>query len=1321
MENIEENEICSRVSPEVENSGVPFRFADYFVTAGLDTSGPSISAEEIISGKENGASIPPFNKTKVIDRFPLENHSEFPLPNEVGMFCQPDGCIITSKFRPPEYTMFALTTCEGQRYYCGCYNFMEPSDSLTGHLIPIPRRRGSEGEGEQEEEKCGSNASLDSTASSSSSGSTSGVAGGAFKTALGLFNMKTKDLSGKKKVKKGASQGDEPIEERYVYSSTKVEACESHPARLYTLKSLLLVSRLPLFNRFFRVLEGMHRRIEQTNGSDRDDGKQMYAPHRVEHYIVHVLMDIKLPLPSSGRGVTFDVGPNLNIPLTFPPSLCFSLTDFSIHPLFQNVSVDTVIELVKIILLDGKLILCSSNYNTLTLAVFSLISLIYPMNYAYTFIPLLPNSLKDIAMAPTPFLVGVHSSFFKDEDLCLPDDLIICNLDDGKLTPDKPPFPEMPQEQYKKLRSGLTSALGGSHYRPTGKMVKEAFSLVMDYFKKEKETPKFLEEKSLEEQKDSVAVDLAIRLQFLHLFSSLFQPFREYSCVLKLYPKPAVVFKAGFLKVHPKSEFISQLIQTQSFEQFLGKYILPQGSIFDKLVDAYLEDDQDIINAVTQSSQTYVDSMIGEEKSSQLYDKIELKAFAEDSTDPVNFYGVFPHLRADIFQIEVQCRQASQFPVDLALNPRVASLQEISTPPGKRGGSGSSTPQRLNRRASIRALKLDQTSNSYERARQNRIRNLKYYLNIDDMMDDLGDSEEFLLNFTADIYMKPSIDRDAISKFRKLMKSDHLRFFWGHALLHTEKSLTKDKYKLLCEIMRTALDVVDEFEKGTVLSLTKLLHVSTVFYTVINGNKKYIYDGLSLSPVWQRATLWEHLFYDMVEMKRHVVHEGASIRALELVYLEADEEEKMNLEEEEDLLLVKIIEKLLNYQNLLQIPIDHMRNFVRKMSTQCRLSLNFKYTLELVLDQYESPSSLTFGSMSRLVTDSSQIQASSDQNAEEEQVTVHVQDGDSECDAESVGKEDSTNLSASVAALASTGSGWNAMSLSASGFALSRRKSSMTETQYLSSENLFSSTTWTQVFPVKRLKLGSLTDGEDILLKVDHERIQLLDSKNSKTIIKELSYADIHEFHYQASSCILTLVCLDDIKGSSAVFAFYTTECYDVFSHIKAIVADRQIHSSGLAGGEGSSVLSASDKGSASSIGDPATGNGGKPAMNRLQSQFLNPHQGVSGIASAKGGEYLAKIVLDGDEQDIVIQVGFDGINLMRHDDGCIIQTFEWKDISRYEYNPNRHILTIIHFDSDEEDGVAVYQFLAPNVDEIYGTICLVIAKVMEKRGNNKL
>lgn len=80
--------------------------------------------------------------------------------------------------------------------------------------------------------------------------------------------------------------------------------------------------------------------------------------------------------------------------LALPDHTRFSLVDFPLHLPLELLGVDTCLKVLTCILLEHKIILQSRDYNALSMSVMAFVTMIYPLEYMFPVIPLLPTCMK---------------------------------------------------------------------------------------------------------------------------------------------------------------------------------------------------------------------------------------------------------------------------------------------------------------------------------------------------------------------------------------------------------------------------------------------------------------------------------------------------------------------------------------------------------------------------------------------------------------------------------------------------------------------------------------------------------------------------------------------------------------------------------------------------------------------------------------------------------------------------------------------------------------------------------------------------------------
>ncbi len=109
------------------------------------------------------------------------------------------------------------------------------------------------------------------------------------------------------------------------------------------------------------------------------------------------------------------------------------------------------------------MVLQSRDYSALTFSILSLTKLLYPMEYMFPIIPLLPISMRgseQLLLAPTPFIIGLPTSFLQCKRFsCLPDDVWMVDLDARTVDPPEGQYlsdvPNLPEPELKVLKNHL--------------------------------------------------------------------------------------------------------------------------------------------------------------------------------------------------------------------------------------------------------------------------------------------------------------------------------------------------------------------------------------------------------------------------------------------------------------------------------------------------------------------------------------------------------------------------------------------------------------------------------------------------------------------------------------------------------------------------------------------------------------------------------------------------------------------------------------------------------------------------------------------------
>ncbi|XP_028434823.1 MAP kinase-activating death domain protein isoform X3 [Perca flavescens] len=537
---------------------------------------------------------------QLLRRYPLEDHHDFPLPPDVVFFCQPEGCLSIRQrrvsLRDDSSFVFTLTDKDsGITRYGICVNFYRSFQ--RGHH----RARG---------DKSGHTETAAQAAETASDGS-DGSSGGPPSVLSPPNNAESAPppASGEEGGQPGAelNAGKSPQQRR---SAAKMAARN----RNSTLTSLCIVSHYPFFSTFReclyilkRLVDCCSQRLTQRAGLPRttqrdtmwrvftgalsveEKGSQLLADLReIESWVYRLL---RSPVPVAGqRRVDVEVLPHeLKRPLTFalPDNSRFSMVDFPLHLPLELLGVDACLQVLSCVLLEHKVILQSRDYNALSMSVMAFVAMIYPLEYMFPVIPLLPTcmaSAEQLLLAPTPYIIGVPASFFLYKaGFKMPDDLWLVDLDSSKvIAPTNaeilPPLPEPEACELKKhLKQALASMSLNTQPILNLEKFQEGHEMPLLPPGRDKASPSSTEFNPLIYGNDVDSVDVATRVAMVRFFNSpnVLQGFQMHTRTLRLFPRPVVAFQCtSFLASRPRrSCFADKLSHTQAVE-FYGEWAL---------------------------------------------------------------------------------------------------------------------------------------------------------------------------------------------------------------------------------------------------------------------------------------------------------------------------------------------------------------------------------------------------------------------------------------------------------------------------------------------------------------------------------------------------------------------------------------------------------------------------------------------------------------------------------------------------------------------------------------------------------------------------
>ncbi|XP_061144234.1 DENN domain-containing protein 4B-like isoform X4 [Syngnathus typhle] len=322
---------------------------------------------------------------------------------------------------------------------------------------------------------------------------------------------------------------------------------------LQAKKSICVLSHWPFFDVFQKFLTFVYR-------------YSVSGPHvlPLEKHISSFMHNVPFPSPQRPR-ILVQLSPNDNLLLCQPVSSPLPLSGASFLKLLQNLGPANACTLLLAVLVEHKVLLHSLRPDVLTAVAEALVSMTFPLRWLCPYIPLCPLQMAEVLLAPVPFIVGVHSSYF---DLhCPPADVVCVDLDTNTLfqSDDKRllSWRSLPRKPAKTL----LGTLGNLH-----KTLEQICSPGQ-----EEATLEFLLTDFDQTYRRQKQLEADIQEAFLRFMSVLLRGYRAFLLPITQ-PSSATATDCsslfnlqGFLKSRERTQqkFYCQLTRTQMFTQFI--------------------------------------------------------------------------------------------------------------------------------------------------------------------------------------------------------------------------------------------------------------------------------------------------------------------------------------------------------------------------------------------------------------------------------------------------------------------------------------------------------------------------------------------------------------------------------------------------------------------------------------------------------------------------------------------------------------------------------------------------------------------------------
>jgi hypothetical protein len=180
------------------------------------------------------------------------------------------------------------------------------------------------------------------------------------------------------------------------------------PTTALTTRCYVFLTRFPFFHLHFEVMYAVL-------ASERLDALQrMGGEHRsaVSSALAILREYYTLPVPDEDKASIFELSSTLHhVKFSSPTGHEDKLIgQWSLPPFVCLLTLPNIITLLNAAMLERRIVFVSSNIGYLSACVLSIVPLLRPFIWQGTYVPVLPNTLREYLQAPVPYIMGVHES-----------------------------------------------------------------------------------------------------------------------------------------------------------------------------------------------------------------------------------------------------------------------------------------------------------------------------------------------------------------------------------------------------------------------------------------------------------------------------------------------------------------------------------------------------------------------------------------------------------------------------------------------------------------------------------------------------------------------------------------------------------------------------------------------------------------------------------------------------------------------------------------------------------------------------------------------
>ena len=267
---------------------------------------------------------------------------------------------------------------------------------------------------------------------------------------------------------------------------TKTGNSEENNFDIYIPKCLLIMSLYPFFGEFEKIL------TEIYNYSQKNINKQIVIKESINNLVIEkekrkssllrrstvndkrgideipldkIIENLLIELPVPPRGVSkvqYILNDEQREIQQFEMNK-LPIIDIDLKIIFKDFKVKDVITIYNYIFLESRILFFSKNIEVLNNYIYGLLALLYPFQYQYQIITILPETNFEIIESITPFIAGINQSYEENffNNFFISDCILVVDIDKGKyiIINEENKIPEFPSKYKTRFEKKLQDSI----------------------------------------------------------------------------------------------------------------------------------------------------------------------------------------------------------------------------------------------------------------------------------------------------------------------------------------------------------------------------------------------------------------------------------------------------------------------------------------------------------------------------------------------------------------------------------------------------------------------------------------------------------------------------------------------------------------------------------------------------------------------------------------------------------------------------------------------------------------------------------------------